>query len=332
MALDAFESAYSLSLWNGLPVSTFEAPAGKLRDALPDFELRPFGEQPNDNPRMRMIVRMPHGSDGHERPVAAVSDRYELLQHRVVASWLGENIAESELKDATARVTITEYGERIRITIRLAERLISVRDPEFRRRYNVDDLYAPEIEITNSVDRSTAFRVSIRWRRLICLNGMFTVEQDRMRSVHHVDFSRTKLVRDFMESRLARHPDVLTQLQKWKRTKVTKAAAQSWCEEHLRKEGRWPVETCARLWAILETGYDGTVTPPARRGERHALSDFRVGQHRRVLGAPFPIETAYDLAQLLTWITSNHRTVEMQVEGAEEVPRLMRSFLAARKR
>ena len=86
---------------------------------------------------------------------------------------------------------------------------------------------------------------------------------------------------------------------------------------------------CARLWAILETGYDGAVQPPIKRGEHLPLSSYRVGQHMRVPGVPYPIQTAYNLAQLLTWITSNQRTVQMQIEGTEAVPRLVKNFLAS---
>jgi len=48
-----------------------------------------------------------------------------------------------------------------------------------------------------------------------------------------------------------------------------------------------------------------------------------------VPGVPYPIKTAYDLAQLLTWITSNQRTVQMQIEGTEAVPKLVKNFLAS---
>ena len=329
MPFDQYSSAYDLSLWNGLPIRKFEVPLPELRDALPDFELRPFGTPPDNNPRMRMIIRMPFEKDKNERPVASVSDRYDLLQHRVVGSWLAENVQALGLQDATAKVVMTEYGERIRITIPLASRscdlLPGVRDQPVKE----GDIYQPEIEVLNSVDRSSALHVSIRWRRLVCLNGMFTVEKDRMRSVHHVDLSRTKLVRDFIEQRLAVQPDVLAQLQGWKETTVNKDKVQAWCENHLRAKGIWPVNACARLWAILETGYDGAVEPPIKRGERLPLSSYKVGQHKRVPGVLHPITTAYDLAQLLTWITSNQRAVEMQMEGTEDVPRLMKSFLAS---
>ncbi|MCC6001634.1 MAG: DUF932 domain-containing protein, partial [Pararhodobacter sp.] len=329
MPLDEFRSAYDLSFWSGLPLRKFEVPLTGLRDALPDFELRSFGAPPDDNPRMRMIVRMPHDDDMQLRPVAAVSDRYDLLQHRVVASWLASNVQELGLTDARAKVVMTEYGERIRITIPLDDRSCDLSAKSRKQAVDVGDIYQPEIEVLNSVDRSSALHVSIRWRRLVCLNGMFTVDEDRMRSVHHVDLSRTQFVKDFIEQRLSVKPDVLAQLQDWKGRQVTKDKVQAWCEDHLRAKGIWPVNDCARLWAILETGYDGAVQPPTKRGERLPLWSYGVGQHMRVPGVPYPIETAYDLAQLLTWITSNQRTVQMQIEGTEAVPKLVESFLAS---
>lgn len=322
MALDAFNEAYGLTLWRGLPLTRFEVATSALRDALPDFELRPFGVPPDNNPRMRCIVRMPTATDDFERPVAAVSDQYDLLQHRVLATWLTQNLAEAGLKDMTAQVSMTEYGERLRVVVPLVDRKIDLRgdlvDP---------DHYQPEIEVMNSVDRSTAFTVLLRWRRLICLNGMFTVEEDRIRSIHRFDLSRTDTVRKFMAERLVNTPDVVSELKAWRKKKVDHKKVQQWVEGWLRDKGGWTVENCARMWHILEKGYDGSVKTPRERFERHPLSAYRVGQERKVPGIPYPIETAYDVAQVLTWITSNQRSVEFQTEGTEDVPRLMRQLL-----
>jgi hypothetical protein len=223
MPFDAFDTAYRPSLWRGLPLSTYTIPVAGMREALPDFELRPFGIPPNDNPRMRCIVRMPTRTDPFERPAAAVSDQYDLLQHRVLATWLENNLSETGLTGAEAQVAITEYGERIRITVPLVDRSIDLNGDLIDH-----DLYQPEIEVTNSVDRSSAFTVLLRWRRLICLNGMFTVEEDRMRSVHHVALSRTHEVRDFIANRLVKTPDVVSELKTWRKKKVEKAKVQAW--------------------------------------------------------------------------------------------------------
>lgn len=164
----------------------------------------------------------------------------------------------------------------------------------------VGDKYAPELVLTNSVDRSCALSVALRWRRLICRNGMFVVEGDRMRSVHHVSLSRTDEIRTFMSDRLAAPPSLVTDLQGWAATKVTPEKAKTWVENRLRERVGWTVETCARIWAIIDTGYDGVVGRPKGSAKRHDLSEYRVGQHRKVPGIPFPIETAYDVAQILT--------------------------------
>lgn len=326
MAFDAFEEAYQLSSWKGLSLAngftSFTVPAKKLRDALPDFELRDFGEPPNNNPRLRSIWRKPFKDDNFERPVAAVSNQYDLLQHRVLASWLIENLSNAGLENAVANITMTEYGERVRITVPLEDQVFDFAGDLF-----APDKYRPEIEVTNSVDRSSAFHVVLRWRRLICLNGMFTTEEDRMRSIHRVDLSRTGLVRDFIRDRLSSTPDMVSSLQVWRKLEVDKACAQAWCETWLRDKSGWSVENCARLWAIIETGYDGAVTPPNGKKEKWKLSEYRVGQHRQVPGDNFPIRTAFDVAQLLTWITTHQRSVEMQLEGTEAIPRLMKELI-----
>ena len=330
MPLDVFAASYALSTWKGLRLAPdyvkMTVPAGSLRDALPDFELRDFGTPPANNPRLRCIWRMPVDDDAHERPVAVVSDQYELLQHRVLATWLTENLTKAGLRNAEAYITMTEYGERVRITIPL-----DGQSYDFAGDLLSPDRYRPEIEVTNSVDRSSAFLVVLRWRRMVCLNGMFTTQEDRLRSIHRVDLSRTGLVRDFIKERLSTTPDMVAALSKWKKTPITKGTAQAWCETWMREKSGWTVENCARLWSILETGYDGAVTAPTGKQKKHPLSEYRVGQHRQVPGDNYPVGTAYDLAQLLTWITSNQRTVEMQIEGTEAVPKLMAAFIKFEK-
>lgn len=326
MAFDRMEDVYGLSTWKGLDLAKgyvrHKVPAKSLRDALPDFALRDFGEPPNNNPRFRSIWRQPFGDDPHERPVAVVSNQYELLQHRVLASWLTENLSQAGLEEAEAEITMTEFGERVRITIPLVDQTIDFQGDLFE-----PDRFRPEIEVTNSVDRSSAYHVVLRWRRLVCLNGMFTTEEDRLRSIHRIDLSQTRLVRDFIKERLSIKPDMVAALRAWKKKATDKKAAQDWCEQWLREKGGWTVENCARLWWILETGYDGEVRSPTGRIEKWPLKDYRVGQHCQVPGDNFPVKTAYDVAQLLTWITSNQRSVEMQIEGTEAVPKLMAEFL-----
>jgi hypothetical protein len=326
MAFDAFDEAYQLATWKGLSLAkgftSHSVPVDKLRDALPDFELRDFGKAPNNNPRLRSIWRMPFGDDHQERPVAAVSDQYELLQHRVLASWLTESLSIAGLESAKANITMTDYGERVRITVPLEEQVF-----DFAADLFAPDKYRPEIEVTNSVDRTSAFHVVLRWRRMVCLNGMFTTQEDRMRSIHRVDLSRTGLVRDFIGDRLSAAPDMVSALHIWQKREIKKTAAQSWCESWLRDKSGWTVENCARLWAIIETGYDGAVTPPSGKKEKVPLSEYRVGQHRLVPGDNFPIRTAFDVAQLLTWITTKQRSVEMQLEGTEGIPRMMKELI-----
>ncbi|MCT4579133.1 DUF932 domain-containing protein [Donghicola sp.] len=326
MAFDALDEIYGLRTWKGLPLADGfirkVVPAADLRGALPEFARRPFGTEPNNHPRMRSIWRMPFGDDPCERPVAVVSDQYDLLQHQVLATWLTENLSKAGLKNADAEITMTEYGERVRITVPLVDRTF-----DFAEDLLSPDRYRPEIEVTNSVDRSSAFHVVLRWRRLICLNGMFTVEEDRMRSIHRVDLSRTELVRDFIRERLSTTPDMVTALSSWKKRKTDKQTVQAWCEEWLRNQKDWTVENCARLWWILEQGYDGEVRTPSGKKEKWPLRSYQVSQDARVPGDNFPVKTAYDVAQLLTWITSNQRSVEMQLEGTEAVPKLMKAFL-----
>jgi hypothetical protein len=44
------------------------------------------------------------------------------------------------------------------------------------------DMIGAQICIWNSVDRSRAFEIGIRWARLICTNGLAIWHEDRLRS------------------------------------------------------------------------------------------------------------------------------------------------------
>ena len=160
MPFDDFDQAYGLSLWKGLPLRCFNVPVVSLRDALPDFELQETGEPPNNNPRLRLIVRTPEDGDPYERPVAAISNRYDLLQHRVMATRLTENVVDAGLEDAAATIAMTEYGERVRVTIPLDDRDRSLDRDGMLDLLSEDERYRPEIGVTNSVDLFPAFRVA----------------------------------------------------------------------------------------------------------------------------------------------------------------------------
>jgi hypothetical protein len=225
------------------------------------------------------------------------------------------------LGDLTALVTMSEYGERLRISIPLGGYDIDFSSSSYAR-----DVYRPEIEVANSVDRSGAMSIILRLRRLECLNGMFTDEEDRLRSVHRVDLSRTHVVAEFLADRLGKPHIVFDELQKWRATPVTKEQVTMWCEGWLREKSGWTVENCARIVAIMDTGYDGTVSRPNGASGKLPLCRFRVGQDRMVPGGSYPIQNLYDVAQILTWITSRQRSVEMQIEGTDDVLRLVRNL------
>ena len=331
MPFDSFSDHYRIASWSGRQIIDFQTTVDELRDTLPSFELRPFGSAPNDNPRMRAIVRMPTPQDPVERPVAAVSDKYALVQHRVLATWLLANLEEAGLGDpAPVGVTMTEYGERIRLTVAMPSFALSLEPDD---RCDEGEMYRPELVVTNSVDRSAALKVLIKWRRLVCLNGMFANHRDSLRSIHHVTWTRERQVPGFMRARIRKDAAVFDALRRWRKIELEPETVQEWCEARLRKDARWTIADCARLWHIVATGYDGQVTPPAPGQKGPApLAAWRVGQEREVPGVRFPIGTLFDLAQILTWITTNQRTVEMQMEGSDDVPRVVADFIRYARR
>ena len=187
------------------------------------------------------------------------------------------------------------------------------------------NIYRPEIEIVNSVDKTLALSIRIRWRRLICLNGMFTYNDDRLRLIHNLDWMSKASIPGFIKDRMSKDSGVFAALELWKSKKISPSQVLDWAEERLRNDSKWTVGNSARVYSIVSTGYCGRVGKVV--GRKAHLSEYTVSQDEKVPGLNIPLKNAYDLAQMLTWIASDMHSVEMQDETTEDVPRLVEDFL-----
>jgi len=117
--------------WFNSPVSFHEGTLTEVRRYIPTFERRGFGltqygnEQSHLNERLDMIVRLPFGTDLTFIPVGVVSKDYALVQHNAVldiatAALNGVKIAPGDVR---AELTITEYGERMALSLYLPEKV-----------------------------------------------------------------------------------------------------------------------------------------------------------------------------------------------------------------
>jgi len=181
--------------WLGQSVLRLEGPLEEIRGSMPSFSRAHLTYENALNEYLDLIVRNPVPDDERSVPVATVSKRYALIQHREAIGWLSEGFARQDWDPAAIRATawISDYGERMRTEITLPI------DPlELRR----GEKLGAHILLWNSVDKTRAFEIAIQWYRLICENGLTIWEEDRLRKVHHVNWMSATSPSNFLAERL----------------------------------------------------------------------------------------------------------------------------------
>lgn len=286
---------------------------GSLQSAIkrfPEFYREPFG--PNEY--LDVIVRAPIDEDLRHIPVGTVSRRYALVQHAQVSSWLISAVSEIgfDAERLPAELFLSEYGERMRLCVRIPT-------------INVDPGDGHDIALTvecqNSVDRSCALELRVTWRRLVCSNGLWVPEEDRLRKVHHLDWMNSKDAAEFLKERIQNSTGIRDVLQVWSRMPLTIKEIESWADHTLTKA--WGPNAAARLCHIARTGFDGAVgrdtkSPPHARF---------VSSDTKVPGACAPINSVYHLTQALSWIAGQRSAMEEQLARLDQIPRLVAPLL-----
>lgn len=302
--------------WCGQRVFISEATLGTVGERLPAFRRRPFGGDGNTNEYLDLIVRGPIGEDRREIPVATVSKSYALIQHREVWEALrgGVRAAGFDADDIPVELRLSEYGERMEMTLRVPNEDFDPGD---------GFAIALMIECVNSVDRSCAFEVRMRWQRLICSNGWFVLENDALRKIHSLDSMKNWDIGDFLVERFTKVPGEKERYRGLLDWPVGMARIEAWADDVVTKT--WGVQAAARVCHIARSGWDGEVrragakVPPHRR---------QVGNGVEVPGACAPVSNAFHVLQTLSWIASRRPNVEDRIEMARAVPRLMEGLLS----
>jgi hypothetical protein len=288
--------------WLGQPVWHATMPVKALPDHLPTFSRRPFGEGVNVNERFDVIVREPFGLDTRQIPLAAVSKRYALIQHKSLIEDIGKALEIAELEitpNDEARVLLSEYGERLEVSIRF-EKLTF--DPG-------DGLpLSLRLFLRNSVDGSCAFEVSLRWFRQICSNGFAVLtDEDSLREIHHLDRISAVAFREFMERRVPQTIAQTAEYKRWQDTVIDLERIRAWVRGDVKKA--WGPHAAARVFSICDRGWDGAVSnaPPKKKLEPDELF---VSQDTSVAGAMAPVGNVYHAYQALTWVAERRPGIE----------------------
>lgn len=312
----------TLPKWFNSPVTIHKGKLGEMRTHLPVFERRSFGiTQPGNkqtrlNERFDTIVRLPFGDDQNLIPVGVVSKEYTLVPHMevldtVLKALQDANISSTELE---TNLEITEYGERMALSIFLPEQYIF--DP------GDGHPMALRIECFNSVDGSTRFRALMGWFRFVCSNGLVIgVTQSDVRR-RHVGDIQLKDIGTVLKTGLEESEIEKKNFEQWRKTKIMPDLLSSWVDNTLKD--RWGFKAAARTYHIAQTGFDGKII-----GQYQDNTPTRIKMMKtvHVPGSPSRCENLFDLSHILAWLAHKRRDVQEQLNWREKIPQLLKPLM-----
>lgn len=308
--------------WFNSPVAFHEGNLADIRKYIPTFERRCFALTQTDykmsrlNENLDTIVRLPFGDDQNYIPVGVVSKHYILVQHLEIIDVVTKALENMKIvpNDVKAEIKITEYGERIALSIYLPDR------------YQIDpgdgNLMALRMEFLNSVDGSTRFRALMGWFRFVCSNGLIigVTHSDVYR--RHVGELQLSNVSALLTSGMKESENEKKNFECWRETKITKAQLIKWVNNDLRKG--WGFKAAARTYHIACRGYDVAVVGQYKDSTPTTINIRRT---KRVPGTPEQCHNLFDLSQILAWLAKERRDIQEQVIWRDMISGLLKPLL-----
>lgn len=308
--------------WFNSPVTFHEGSLSDILAYIPDFERRAFAltqpgnERSRINDRLNTIVRKPIGEDQSFVPVGVVSKDYSLVPHSAVLNVATDALKTAQIKtaDVRAELTITEFGERMALSLYLPEKFAF--DPGDGHPLDL------RLECFNSVDGSTRFRALMGWFRLVCSNGLIIgVTRSDVRR-RHVGDIRLEDVGAVLTSGLKESEREKSNFVRWRKRVVDPGRLAKWANEELRTG--WGFKAAARTLHIARTGHDAEVVGPYKD---HSPTTIPVRSGSPVPGTPKASQNLYDISQILAWLAKERRDVQEQLEWRERIPELLEPLM-----
>jgi hypothetical protein len=307
--------------WFNSPVTFHQGTLAEVRQHIPNFERRSFGlTQPGNessrlNERLDTVVRLPFREDRTFIPVGVVSKEYALVPHHAVLDIAANALSEAEIPadNLKAELTITEYGERMSLSLCLPNKYDF--DPG-------DGPMALRLECFNSVDGSSRFRALMGWYRFVCSNGLIVgVTRSDLRR-RHVGDLRLDDVGAILKSGIKDSGTEKKNFERWLSVKVPLGRLASWADKELRKE--WGFKAAARTFHIARFGSDAKVISPYRGATPTTIA---MKKTKRVPGTPEGCRNLFDLSQILAWLAKERRDIQEQLKWREQIPGLIALLL-----
>ena len=309
--------------WFNSPVHSYQGTLSDIGQYIPAFERRSFGlTQPDDNlsrinERLDLIVRKPYEAHQNYVPVGVVSKAYTLVSHKEVLNMATQAVEanpEIDTSKVRAELTITEYGERMALSVYLPDEFSF--DPRDGHPLSL------RLECFNSVDGSTRFRALMGWFRFVCSNGMIIgVTQSDIRRRHVGDLQLSD-IGSVLASGIEESEWEKRNFEKWRGKDVKPGQLVKWANDDLRK--RWRFKAAARVFHISTTGFDVRIAGPFKGNTPTGIPVVRT---KRVQGAPLVSKNLYDLSQVLAWVAKERRDLQEQLEWREGISDLLKPFM-----
>ena len=306
--------------WFGQPIITYTGTLGELRNRLPAFARQALGLGDAQNEFLDLIVREPFGDEVRRIPVAAVSRQYDLVQHRDVLDWVSEALATIgyAAHPFEGQLTLSKYAERMHLQIGL---------PQFDFDPGDGKPLALLVHAVNSVDKTTAFEISLGWWRQVCGNGLkVRVSGSGARRIHLLGRTSASQVAQVLKAQLGEVPAECKRYRQWVNTPVGLKSVEDWADRSVAKA--WGPHAAARVCHIARTGWDGEIEDPF---EKVAPHERVVRSQWHVPGAFAPAENAFHVSQALSWLASHRGTIQGRFERMSEIHGLMSSLLQERR-
>ena len=332
--------------WDGQEVLEGSGRISELRREIPYFTTTPFRiEGEGVNEYLTLIVREPIREDqGYlfpsddqaelKIPVATVSKKYELVQHRQIVKILETALQQIHFnpEDLDTRLTITKYGERMWVSFIL---------PNYK--FDPGDggkVILLRVNALNSVDKTTPLEINLTWCSLDSMTGML-VRRDARKKIRHLQKKSgpplESIVERFLQHQLHQASRDIRQFQRWQQKAVFPAELseakpspgqiEHWIDKTVAK--KWGAHAAARVYHIAKTGYDGKIID--QFAENVKPHERKIQPTNKAPGSIAPVRNAYDISQVLSWIASQRGTIEDQFDRMIDIPDLMRALLKVKK-
>lgn len=296
--------------WEGANVVELKGSVAELFRQVPVFSRHPFRVGNQENRFKDEIRREPLKITDDPMPVATVSKTYSLIQHRdVLASvFRALKMLQIDVSGVESTLLLSEYGERMQWSCEI---------PGVD--FDPGDGYPLVLRIhcLNSVDTSTMLEIGVSWLRLVCANGMMFGLQDSRLRRRHVQSLDPEDMAAYLKGQLDHLPQEKSLLAEWLKTGIEASSLIGWLERNVAKE--WGPHAAARVWNIINVGYDGSVEH-AKNCKPHQLP---VSNTVVVPGACAPVSNLFHVSQALSWIARTRTSMPERLGYVKAIPWLM---------